>query len=109
MGVKKECTAAHETAFPVPCPRWILPFLDALSWGWQLCAAQRSLNRQTTQVRGHQVPLRKHPLLDQNVAVSFPLEALPGASTLSLIRRMLIQEVRNLSPSKTLKTCMWET
>lgn len=65
------------------CPRWILPFLDALSWSWQLCAAQRSLNRQTTQVHGHQVPLRKHPLLSENRVVFFPLEALPGASTLS--------------------------
>lgn len=25
----------------LPCPRWISPFLDALSSSWQLCAAQR--------------------------------------------------------------------
>lgn len=40
-------------------------------------------HRQTTQVQGHPPPSRKRPVLEENVAVFFPVGALPRVTTLS--------------------------
>lgn len=65
-------------------------------------------HHQTAQVQGRRAPSLTRPLLQENVAVFSPAEALPGTFTLSPIGRTLVREESNWSPSRTLRTCMWD-